>query len=1138
MTGRATDTPRASRPVAVALGLAILFSGSASPAPAFATTAGLLSLVAVAAGPVTMTGVVRTASGNPLPNTVVQFIPHLGAGETGVSGLATTDVDGRYSFEVTPGEGTLRLTLVHPDSPKTYNYVEATVTVDAAAPTLDVTVPDLVTVTVRVRDQFALPVGGVQLNGSWAPTEALASFEIVPGVWATGTATLSGVTNGDGQAPLVVFPVPMVSGLNVEAYGPGWGYGTGIPGFAATSSLTIEKVVNLPYQPVPAPANVRLTAGAGTLRVLWQSSTSVGIGAVTSYTATAMPGGRQCTTVPTSPTCLIDGLEPGRPYTVTVRGTNVLGLGYISAPVTGTPGVAPDAPMAIVAHTGVNQAKVSWQAPAFDGWAPIYGYTATSAPEGRSCSASGTARFCYVAGLTNGVAYTFTVTATNTAGTSVPSEVSNAVTPALDVTAPVLAYTSVTPARVSSVGGTVTVELRITDGLSGVSGLPSVHFESLWGMPIGYARSISRISGDEYDGIYRASVTLPSGTAVGTWDLLVNPISDAAGNSTFYVHAPGIVVGAPAPPTNVTATAGDGRQVTVNWDAPADNGGNIITGYEVTASPGGATYTTVAASLTTSFATWPASTPVSFTVKAVNAAGKSDASPASDPLTVPAVAPSAPSITSVSAGNQSATATWTAPLNGGSPLTGYTLTATPGGAFCQTSLLTCTITNLDNGTPYTLSVTAANSAGAGGASASGPVTPFTIPGAPHTVTASAEGASAHVQWLAPTANGGAAVTAYTVTAAPGGSTCTTSGELTCVVAGLADGPYTFTVVASNAAGDGPSSAPSGALLVDTVQPTVTMLSPVSPTPSVDLTYSLTFSESIGGLAATDFFVAGTATECLVGDPSGSGATYSVTLTGCSSGTVSLALTSGSIADSAGNAGPPGFVFAGSVLVDRAGPVAGAPSASLAVGTALVGTAVPLTLTWSGSDEIGGSGLDHYELAVSVNGGPWATLLGSISGTSVNVTAAASGKVAYAVRAIDKAGNEGGWAHGVNLAPSLVQQTSSAVKYVGAWTLYKSSATSGGNLKYSKVKNAYSTFTFTGRAIGLVSLKGLGRGSVKVYVDGKLKATVSLYKTGASQYRLVVWKYAFSTSAKHTVKLVVVGTSGRPRFDLDAFVVMK
>jgi hypothetical protein len=79
--------------------------------------------------------------------------------------------------------------------------------------------------------------------------------------------------------------------------------------------------------------------------------------------------------------------------------------------------------------TGGATATVAFTAPASDGGATITSYTATSSPAGGtgtlSQAGSGTIS---VTGLTTGVAYTFTVTATNSVGTSAASAASNSVT--------------------------------------------------------------------------------------------------------------------------------------------------------------------------------------------------------------------------------------------------------------------------------------------------------------------------------------------------------------------------------------------------------------------------------------------------------------------------------------------------------------------------------------------------------------------------------------------------------------------------------------------------------------------------------------------------------------------------------------
>lgn len=90
---------------------------------------------------------------------------------------------------------------------------------------------------------------------------------------------------------------------------------------------------------------------------------------------------------------------------------------------------APDAPTSVVATAGQQQASVTWTAPSSNGGSTITGYTVTSSPDGRTCSWTSGPLDCTVTGLTAGTAYTFTVTATNDAGTSVASSPSTAVTP-------------------------------------------------------------------------------------------------------------------------------------------------------------------------------------------------------------------------------------------------------------------------------------------------------------------------------------------------------------------------------------------------------------------------------------------------------------------------------------------------------------------------------------------------------------------------------------------------------------------------------------------------------------------------------------------------------------------------------------
>jgi len=91
----------------------------------------------------------------------------------------------------------------------------------------------------------------------------------------------------------------------------------------------------------------------------------------------------------------------------------------------------------------------------------------------------------------------------------------------------------------------------------------------------------------------------------------------------------------PAAPTHISAVAGDG-QATVAFTAPTDNGGSAITGYEVTAAPGNAVYFGLSSPIVV--AGLSNGTSYTFTVKAINAAGSSLFSTASN-----SVVPASPS---------------------------------------------------------------------------------------------------------------------------------------------------------------------------------------------------------------------------------------------------------------------------------------------------------------------------------------------------------------------------------------------------------------------------------------------------------------------------------------------------------------
>ncbi len=290
--------------------------------------------------------------------------------------------------------------------------------------------------------------------------------------------------------------------------------------------------------------------------------------------------------------------------------------------------------------------------------------------------------------------------------------------------------------------------------------------------------------------------------------------TDTLTNVENLVFADTVPPGTP----RITSVAGGNASATVSWTRPdghvegyrvkvieADNpereflvaAGADATNLEVTGLTNGTDYR--------------------FAVQAWNLAqpsGDGRFSALSSRVTPAPVRPAAPALGPVVRGDQRLTVTWTAPDDGGSAITGYTVRAlnpagtvaalvTPGpGATGQT------LTGLVNGRTYRLQVWATNAVGAG-ARAEDNGTPATVPGAPAIGTAVPRDAAALVNWSRPTDNGGAAIGSYrirVVNAAGnqvGGLRVADAQDTQARVGGLVNGrTYRFQVAAVNAMGQG------------------------------------------------------------------------------------------------------------------------------------------------------------------------------------------------------------------------------------------------------------------------------------------------------------------------------------------------
>lgn len=343
----------------------------------------------------------------------------------------------------------------------------------------------------------------------------------------------------------------------------------------------------------------------------------------------------------------------------------------------------------------------------------------------------------------------------------------------------------------------------------------------------------------------------------------------------------------------------------------------------------------------------------------------------------------------------------------------------------------------------------------------------------------------------------------------------------------------------------PVSAPqvkrTGVIVADAAPTAVLGIDgPGSPNRSATLTWRFTFGGAVKWLTSADFVRSGSATGCIIGNPVGSGATWSVAVAGCSGGTITLGLKAGAVEDAVSNWGPSSQVNAPSVLIDRRAPVAATPKVTLRTGGSLASTSktagLLANLSLAGTDP-GGAGIRGFDVRRSVDGGSYARIATGVLSKGLAVTLTPGRSYRFQVRAIDRAGNVGSWVSSATVRAYLPQQTYTAIRWKGTWRLGTSTGYSAGTDRFATAAGASVTYSFTGRAIGWVTTLGPDRGAAKVYLDGRLVATIDT-NSASLVFRRVAFARTWGSSGYHTLRIVVVGTAGRARVDVDAFEVLR
>jgi len=621
----------------------------------------------------------------------------------------------------------------------------------------------------------AFPVGGIRFgppdpptgittvrgNGivtvSWtAPSAnggaAITGYTVIPSSDISGSITSSGSTSSIvtvGKIGTYTFTVTATNS-----------FGDGLPS-VASSSVT--------FGPPTPPVIGTVTQGDGIVTVNFDANGVDNRGAtVTGYIASSTPSSYTSSQVAASPATV--SIAAAGTYTFSVVSVNKFGSGTPSSASSSVTFSVPIAPTISDATAG-NGVIISFTPFISSGGASVTSYTATSSTGG--FNATGSSSPLTIGNCTAGN-YTFTLTASNKFGPSLPSAASSSVT----VAAPINVSASIS----QRYDGFITLSLSATPRGAAISYIVT------------------------WQPTYSGTIDPPTNNSNGTGSVYIRNIANAttyyiyiiagstAGNST-QVPFNFLTYGVPYAPISSSYSYTKPLQVTFNW-SQAYTGGVALESYQLSYSLDNANYSGLFTNPNGNPKSTTYSTSISSAYYGYNyflRIYQNNGYVRGDFLTMYVFVGVAPVITKPSVTSKtgkSVSLSWSL-SSYDSTVTGYTVSWSGGST--TTTGTTATATGLTPGTSYTFTVTTTGAINT--SSESDPVTTYDVPGKPTSLNATSISAGTFtLNWTEPSSD--MTITKYTLS---NGSTSTTTSK-----SSLSAG--TYTVTATSDAGDGKASA--------------------------------------------------------------------------------------------------------------------------------------------------------------------------------------------------------------------------------------------------------------------------------------------------------------------------------------------
>jgi titin len=495
----------------------------------------------------------------------------------------------------------------------------------------------------------------------------------------------------------------------------------------------------------------------------------------------------------------ITGLTNGTSYTVAIKATNSVGDSPASSASSSfIPMTIPDAPSITGVTYGNKSIIVSFANGTYNGSSAITGYKYSL--DGTNYISVGLVSSPYTisTGLTNGTAYTVRWKSVNIMGDSTASSPSASVTPSTIPASPIIT---------SSINGDKTWYVTFAGGDNGGAQISSYTYTYNSQSPV----TVSSVTTLTFQ-----NLTLGESQSLSIYATNVNGNSSPITISTVgmsYADAPVI-----------SSVSAGNKSAIVTFTPPSSNYSNI-TSYKYSVD-GGVNYLLATVNQTTHTFTIPNLTQnveYSVTMVAMNEVGMSE--PSTGEYVTPYTYPEAPAISSITPGNGSAEITITPGNENSSTVTAYEYSLNNGSYIVLSDLSTTfTISDLSNGTLYSIKMKAINGAGASTTPSSSNFMPYTVPEPPSIDSVTAGNTKGEVYFV-PGFFNGSVITKYRYSLDGINFTDCNGYESPITIEGLTNGtPYAVSLLAVNSAGESSPSAFSSSFV-----PFVTQSSPNPPT---------------------------------------------------------------------------------------------------------------------------------------------------------------------------------------------------------------------------------------------------------------------------------------------------------------------